>query len=308
MDRHLLCLCLLLLRLGSAQTETCDGLGDPSEGDPELGSMSLLQIDVATLPSTAKKECFNFMHIPKTGGTSIDSANLHLPAGERVFDSLMLQTYMRVAAKWDIGFGEDLGQVYDKSHQDMITYGTFLFVNHDAYHVLDLGSGDICEDLHVPPSQSAGIALYYQECTTFCAVREPLSRFWSAFKMLFFDCDPLAIEKQTARVLASLSTHPYGYNCFLVPQVESVYGVANKSVAKQQYCDIILHQENLTEEFAALMAAQGQTLQLPAEDLMSSWTDHCKLPVDALTAKTKQMVYEHFRADYEAFGYDKPEF
>ena len=44
--------------------------------------------------------------------------------------------------------------------------------------------------------------------------------------------------------------------------------------------------------FADLMKEFGHELQLPADDLMSTWTDHCNITLDELTPTTKAAVYE----------------
>ena len=40
------------------------------------------------------------------------------------------------------------------------------------------------------------------------------------------------------------------------------------------------------------MAEYGQGVELPAAELMSSWTDHCNMSVADLTPPTKAAVYE----------------
>ena len=44
--------------------------------------------------------------------------------------------------------------------------------------------------------------------------------------------------------------------------------------------------------FDALMAEYGRNIQLPEEDLMSSWTAHCNMTVADLRPETKAAVYE----------------
>jgi len=280
-----------------------------SESDIEISGMNFLQMNAASLaPASQREQCLRFMHIPKTGGTSIDSANMHLPAGQRAFDSLMLETFLRVQEHMD-GV-EDLGKLYDDAHHDRLTYGIFIAEHLSDYRWLPEDAADKCEDLHTPPSRSSDIALYYQEpgCTNFCVVREPLARFFSAFKMVYQECDPLSVESKTLELLSQLNSRPYLNDCFFMPQVLSVYGVFNKSSATHQYCQRILHTENLDQEFADLMKEFGHDLQLPADDLMSSWTDRCNMTVDELTPTTKAAVYEKYKVDYEAFGYPMPSF
>ena len=41
---------------------------------------------------------------------------------------------------------------------------------------------------------------------------------------------------------------------------------------------------------------------------MASWTDHCNMTANDLTPRTRASLYEHFKVDYNAFGYSKPDF
>lgn len=278
-------------------------------GDSEINPVNFLQTGVATFVSPQAEACLRFMHIPKTGGTSIDSANLHLPPGHRAFDSYMLRTYERIAEADQID-EKDLGNLFDYSHSSALVYTPFKTLHRSSYHWLPPGGTDQCEDVHTPPSRSSAVALYYQEdrCTTFCVVREPLARFWSGFQLFYYACDPELVDKKAQELLSDLRTRPYENECFFMLQVESIYGVTNRTAATHQYCDRILHQENLEQEFDALMAEFGRHVELPEEDLMSNWTDRCNMTVADLRPETKAAVYEYFKADYEAFGYPKPDF
>ena len=65
--------------------------------DPEVFGLNFLQTAAQAKPPKTD-QCLRFMHIPKTGGTYIDSANLHLPPEQRAYDSLVLRQFLRVAA------------------------------------------------------------------------------------------------------------------------------------------------------------------------------------------------------------------
>ncbi|CAJ1359967.1 unnamed protein product [Effrenium voratum] len=280
-----------------------------AERDDDM-SMHLLQMQM-NVARGSDTQCLQFMHIPKTGGTSIDAANMNLPIGHRAFDSLMLRTYQRIAASAKWPEEVNLGKVYAKSHKDKDAYGKFLAQHGLSYHWLPEDSMPKCEDLHTPPSVSAKMRSYYDSCTTFCAVREPTQRFWSAYRMLMGPeasaCDPKFIEMWTLDALASTEQHTTYHGCFFTPQLEFVHGTRNISEASHAYCNRIIHQENLTAEFGELMAEYGFQVPLPEKDLMQDWSDNCiNMSVNDLTPTTRQALYEFYKADYEAFGYPKP--
>ena len=254
-------------------------------------------------------QCLRFMHIPKTGGTSIDAANMHhtVPA----FDSLMRETYKRIAVARNLT-DADLGSLYEDSHVSRIVYGFWFAENRRFYHFLPPSVTDQCQDLHTPPSRSPLIQEYYSACRTFCSLRDPLERFWSAFRMEVAprtrSCDPQILETEILEILEAARTRPYCRNCFWVPQVEFVYGTRKWSSATEQYCTRWLRQENLTAEFAELMAEIGRSdVKLPAEELMASWSACRNVTTNDLTPASRKAVYDFYKEDYEAFGYSPPQ-
>eukprot|EP00438_Fugacium_kawagutii_P021676 Skav223804 [mRNA] locus=scaffold575:640654:641409:- [translate_table: standard] len=250
------------------------------------------------------------MHIPKTGGTSIDAANMYqsIPA----FDSLMRETYQRIAVASNLTHA-NLGKLYVDSHKSWEVYSGWLLTNGDFYRMIPPNGPDSCEDLHTPPSRSPLIAEYYRECETFCAIRNPLERFWSAFRVSVaakqgFTCDPEQIEKKVLEILQENIESPYISNCFWTPQVEFVYGTRNWSAATQPYCTRIVHQENLTAEFDELMSEIGRSdVKLPDEELMSSWSGCDNMTTSDLTPLTRKAIYDFYKEDFDAFGYKPPQ-
>ena len=277
-----------------------------AERDEYLG-IELLQMEMSFKSiGTDKVHCLRFMHIPKTGGTSIDAANMHQSVAP--YGSLMRDTYERIATARH--FDGDIGDLYENSHRSPEAYAFFLMENGQFYHMLPENASDQCEDLHTPPDRDPMIQEYYEKCETFCAIRNPLERFWSAYRMgagKTIDCHPDYIESFVKETLQEAKERPYENNCFLVPQVEFVYGSRNWSHATQQYCTRFLHQENLTAEFDELMMEIGRPeVKLPEEELLSSWSGCSNMSTSDLTLATRKAIYEFYKEDYEAFGYPPP--
>lgn len=265
--------------------------------------------------SRNSSQCLKFMHIPKTGGTSIDSAGMHQPSP--VFDSLMQETYKRIAGHmssedFESKYGSSLGRMYDGSHKSMDFYKwkwmPFHFLD---YHWVLQKDGGICEDLHTPPSDNPAVLNFFDKrhCTVFCSVREPLQRFISAYEMMTVGkCDPAGFESKLRSFLPMLQKHPSYDACVFIPQVHYVLGAQNASSSKTQVCDHILHTEHLNDEFDAFMKKNGLTLTLPEKKLMGekAYSGACRVDRNNVTQAAKDLVYEHYRADYEFLKYPRP--
>jgi len=283
--------------------------------DPEcrVDLSSLLQLDVEGkhYPKKREEQCLKFLHIPKTGGTSIDSANMHLQSP--AFDSLMLRTYQRIAddipQKFQSDYGGNLGTMYDVSHASTASYHDKWFPVHGhSYRMVSQRDGNKCQDLHTPPGSDPSVAGFFSDCTTFCAVRDPLQRFISAYEMTQMGpCDSAAFEERLGSLFLKLSENPSMQVCQFVPQVQFVYGAESKYLSTTQYCDRILHTENLNEEFDALMHETGKALTLPPSHLMGEAIyDGCRINRADVSQRARDLIYKYYLADYEAFGYSRP--
>jgi len=275
------------------------------------------------------QQCLRFMHIPRTAGTSLESENLHRPPGARPWQSLMegpVDEAFAHLGTWKSSLGEqpqaaNAGELYDKMHASELSkdspvsaamvYGPYyLALNWTKVTVPEACDGCQCQDLHTPPNDDQGVADFYGDpsCTTFCVVRDPLERTISAyaygsFKFVGFNgpCTTHSFE-QFARENFPLTTDPTGA-CHFIPQTPFVYGAATRQASTKQYCDRVLRKENLTAEFNALMEEFGRDVRL---DTQINGGSSCSISSEALAADVKDLIYDYYRADYEAFGYPRP--
>lgn len=291
--RSLLILCLLasiVLQAGEALSIGAGALRIAADGTVSTG-----------VDDKAGPRCLKYMHIPKTGGTSLESANLHLPQGHRAFDSFAVPVY-EAATTWLPG---SAAEIFDMSHANPEAYAPwFTRLNHTWVKMPD---GNVCHNIHTPPAYDHRVAEYFSDnCTVFCAVREPLQRFLATYKFnRYGPCSVAGFENFVSFFMDFLKKQPFEHVCHWVPQVEFVYGAKSREASTHQYCHRVLHQEHLNDEFAALMAEFGQDLKLKEYHNMFS-SANCRIDLGAVSKATKNAVYNYYRADYDAFGYPPP--
>lgn len=317
-----------------AMTETEVQLAEAADG---LAGVRLLQAQTklsgaglaAAQPSVSSKaqQCLRFMHIPRTAGTSLESENLHRPPGARPWESLMegpVDEAFAHLGSWKTATGQkppqvaSAGELYDVMHGSELGQGSplsaasvygpyFTVLNWTYATVPEACDGCHCQDLHTPPNDDQRVADFYgdPDCTSFCVVRDPLQRTISAFEYspmstLLSNCT--SGFELFVRALFPLTTDPTGA-CHFVPQTPFVFGAATRQASTKQYCDRVLRMENLTAEFNALMEEFGRDVRLGTHINAGS---SCSISSEALSADVKDLIYDYYRADYEAFGYPRP--
>jgi len=218
--------------------------------------------------------CLNFLHIPKTAGTTIEHLSptvlLQKERGEQSWGAQdHLQNYCSRP-----GYNPRAPKCYFESSKAV-------------------SGGAWCSPWHVPPSLDERLHEHYAECTTFCVVRHPAERLVSQFRHEGNACNLNVFRHYVAQTLPKVIQHPFKFDCHFLPQVEYVFG----SDRKGQYCQDVLHYENLTSEFDALMKKHNLTVQFEGH-----FRDHhCELDIPPDVAHQIKQVY---REDYEAFGYE----
>jgi len=208
-------------------------------------------------------QCLNFLHIPKTGGTSVESA---------------------VSTPWGVNDKalncKDLG------------VGCLNAKNtppEQRWRCCHLPDGSQCSVWHVPPHVDHQLQHSYAGCQTFCVVREPAARFRSQHSYKGGACDAGALKKAVDRKMELVKSKPYADDCHLVPQVDFW--------RNGEDCQHVIKQENLKEEMSALMAKFGMRAHFPAERKLGT---NCEAPFDE---ESLDKLHRFYKADYKAFGY-----
>lgn len=271
-----------------------------------LASPSTNLVASSRANSTATR--VTFIHIPKTGGSSVDGVNLHLPRDQRVWKSIIADWYDAIAEDNSqyAEYADDVGTLYEETHTNVSLFNKFV-MDVGYYPNALMPDGSFCPLVHTPPNHPdiAANSYYDDGSTVFCSVRDPLDRFISAYQMTSGGpCSPEGFEDATRKILEEVRVSPYTNLCFYVPQVEFVYGSASWPVTKAPYCTHIIHTENLSAELSALMADLGFNLTLGDEHLMS-WNT-CKVNKANISRATKDMIFNFFKADYDILGYPRP--
>ncbi|OLP88032.1 hypothetical protein AK812_SmicGene30672 [Symbiodinium microadriaticum] len=280
----------------------------PALGDSEMNAVNFLQTGVATfvcpgnIPSSSHVRglgmawqfrlrglltggCFDEVEtVPeallnamgsvwsrRTGGTSIDSANLHLPPGQRAFDSYMLRAYERIA---------EADQIDEKVGRNS---GGLAVV---AAKLANVNRGD--SEINPVNFLQTGVATFV--CPGNNRFILPRARrFAWAFANLHLPPGHRAFDSYMLRTYERIAEadqideKDLG-NLFDYSHSRASVRLAYPTLGKQLNFSGAIR---LIPKFDALMAEFGRHVELPEEDLMSNW---------------------YFKADYEAFGYPKPDF
>lgn len=266
-------------------------------------------------PVSHPGRCLNFIHNPRTGGTSIDSVNLNAPGNQRFYHSFMEET-LDGATRTPLYLGWRPGPLFDLSHglelsdesnaEAGLRYGPYLRsfpFGFASWNVpKEYGNfGQKCQLLHTPFAYSSEVQRFFsrEDCTTFCIVRDPLHRVLSTYKFKAKgECSQKEFEGWIKRTFPLRSPESF---CHLYPQVEYVY--RSKDLGARRWCDRVLRFENLTAEYNALMKEFDKDARL---DVHAFDTGVCHIDANEISQEAKDLVYDYFKRDYEAFDYPHP--
>lgn len=233
-----------------------------------------------------------FVHIPKTGGTSVEYAlGIH---GEK--DDIGIKPYWIQKKDYHFLYGSGLQHM---TIQEIIE--TLRISNFNSY--LRFGRTkrrfDFLKALfykNILKKEFTG-NFSYNNYYTFSIVRNPYDRLVSHFAWLdqkWYKNIPAEKEKFNDFIEYSHSKKLFESNRHLLPQYKYITE-KNKVVV-----DILLHFENLRNEFTQLCQEFNIQVDLPTrmvskhEDYFYYYTQH-----------SKKLVYNIYQKDFELFGYSK---
>jgi len=176
--------------------------------------------------------------------------------------------------------------------------------------------GGRCWGQHAPPTT----VNFYSGKETFCVVRDPYARLISEFghqqAMYSHRVGDCSVENMNQRLMEWIREMKYGVNnqkpvtylhdCHMLPQAAYTHGwdaekeIVNKSILS---CKYMLRFEDYQNQFNALMHARGYPYRLNQHKLQGSGKACAALKKDDLWKKTKEMLKEVYRIDFELLGY-----
>eukprot|EP00928_Gymnodinium_smaydae_P078088 TRINITY_DN616_c0_g1_i3.p1 TRINITY_DN616_c0_g1~~TRINITY_DN616_c0_g1_i3.p1 ORF type:complete len:960 (+),score=90.58 TRINITY_DN616_c0_g1_i3:66-2945(+) len=215
----------------------------------------------------ATHSCLDFIHIPKTGGTSLEVlGKSHGHAWGREDASITCHT--------------------KKQCPDRPPYAGLHGSN--LSNCCTMSDGSICAAWHVPPSMDSKLAAKYGKCNTFCVVRDPADRFRSQHAYRGRECSTRSLK---SAVQALFSMPAANEDCHFIPQIAYV-GTKETGF----FCDHVLKYENLDSDVRALMRQYGVNVSAIQHEKKVD----CNAEFDE---ESLAILRKYYAADYEAFGY-----
>eukprot|EP00438_Fugacium_kawagutii_P036715 Skav213888 [mRNA] locus=scaffold245:96549:97526:- [translate_table: standard] len=258
--------------------------------------------------------CLSFIHIPKTGGGSVEAARvlatgtIPMSVFHHWFNCSRGVRQIRAQAPAQ-QFGRIWGLCDDQltchADADPVKNSTcyvprsFAFAGHqDHQGRIEAFHPGNCSKWHVPPGLDSTLAASYQSCDTFCIVRDPVERLLSEYNFVRPDVLPCGDAYLEEFVRSRLKTLSIVDDCHFIPQVYYVFENGDHRNGRR-LCHHILQRTKLSDQFPKLMKQYGlNDVQLPSHPNHQGRECSAKLSPSLL-----DLVKEFYRADYEAFGF-----
>lgn len=267
-----------------------------------------------------REHCLKFMHIPKTGGSTVELVGLAYAKAERPYSFYLDMVFENISQHENAHARQGQKprtalEIYNDFHDPTFLYPIYMHTRPEYKWWKEPG-GFKCT-AHAPPMEGSEARAYYSDgCTNFCVVRDPLQRLLSTWVFDHYTtlpwskketCTPSEFHKYVVKVQRFKFAMQYFPLCHLVPQVQMVYGAESLAASKQKFCHRVLRYEHFEEEFDALMKEFGRSdVRLSNAPPKFGSRKDCDLTEDDVLQSTKDVIYDLYRADYDAFDFKRP--
>ena len=269
--------------------------------------------------------CLSFIHIPKTGGGAIESASV-VATGMKIRDKTGNCSIMIADKRATLGFPElDPMQVFKNQSgrkwgvcDDQIICTSFVANNTLYCDVPEWTAKGYpaeplewathfdapCSKWHTPPGLDSTLSASYNNCDSFCVVRDPIERLMSEYNFVHpanptqdWCCSQSCLAEFVNWAVNENST---AADCHFIPQVYYVYQNGDHKKGKQ-ICRHVLRYDKFDEQFPQLMKRYGIDMNLADQGTLDTHPARsCDLE---LAPALLQLVKQFYSADYDAFGF-----
>lgn len=234
---------------------------------------------------TRKLEPLGFIHIPRTGGHSIEDCTLEEKPEDR----------------WGAKHPQLQSQTFEFTRLDEATG--------ERRHL------DRCFRQHVPPVL---LPEHYFGRQSFCVVRDPYDRLIAqlGFQQIFFadrhNCTAAGLNGYLAEALETVrGGNPYVQDCHLLPQSAFVYAWDGQKLSvdrARRSCDYVLRFEHLDEDFDRLMNRRGYPYRLSGASRNQQFNGppECEaLTKEQIAPDLRRQIEALYSDDFDLLGYER---